>query len=122
MCRILDEELNISYVGSLASYQKIELRGSQAMTLGDFGKQLIKEHQSGQHRFFKTTLHYKGNSETHYSYCGTHRTRGFFKRQRLVVSFNTENLSDLALFQKFTFESCQIKWRFAFKLQARLFG
>ncbi len=94
MCRILDEELQMSYVGTLADYQQVELAGSELLTLADFKRRLLREHAEGKPHFFKTTVPYKGQKETYYAYCATHRIKGFLKRQRLVISFKNKDLSD----------------------------
>ncbi len=94
MCRILDEELQMAYVGTLADYQKIELAGSEHITLAEFKERLLAQHGAGKNRFFKTTVPYKGNKEVYYAYCATHKINGFSKRQRLVISFKKEDFSD----------------------------
>lgn len=98
MCRALDEELQMSYVGSLADYQMVELAGSELVTLAELRVRLLAQHHSGTTRFFKTTVHYKGTKKTYYAYCATHRINGFSKRQRLVISFKKEDLSDTPCF------------------------
>jgi len=97
-CHLVDEELQMSYVGSLADYQQVELAGSEKVSLHHFKERLLKEHHEGKPKFFKTTVHYKGQTETYYAYCATHRINGFSKRQRLVIAFKHENLDDTPCF------------------------
>ena len=98
LCRILDEELQMAYVGSLADYQKVELEGSEQITLADFKERLLKQHREGKTRFFKTTVPYKGEKEIYHAYCATHRINGFSKRQRLVIAFKQQDLNDTPCF------------------------
>jgi hypothetical protein len=97
-CKIIDQELEMAYVGSLSEDQKVVLAGSKQISLIEFLKQLIEQHQAGKLKFYKTTVHYKGKEEIHYAYCGTHRINGFVKQQRLVISFCKEDLSDTPRF------------------------
>jgi hypothetical protein len=97
-CQIIDQELRMAYVGSLAENQKVMLSGAVQMTLAEFQQTLIEQHQSGKTKFYKTTLHYKGQPQTHYAYCATHRIKGFEKQQRLVISFKKEDFHDTPRF------------------------
>lgn len=64
----------------------------------EFAQQLKQEHlQAVTARrkpiFRKIGITYKGEKETYYSYCRTHRIHNFGK-QRLVINFNQPDLSD----------------------------
>lgn len=98
-CKIIDEELKMAYVGSLADYQKVILAGSEQISIEEFVQRIKIQHQTkaGQNdkkKFFKTTVHFKGQSIIYYAYCATHRIKGFEKKQRLVIAFRKEDLSD----------------------------
>jgi hypothetical protein len=98
-CKILDKDLNIAYVGSLADYQHIILSGSESIPLSEFIKRLKIQHQAkteqnDKGKFFKTTIHYKGQMIVYYAYCATHRIKGFEKKQRLVIAFRDKDLKD----------------------------
>jgi hypothetical protein len=86
-CKIIDRELKMAYVGSLADYQTIILSGSVQKSLGEFASSLLEQHRRGETKFHKTTVHYKGKEETYYAYCATHRIKGYEQKQRLVISY-----------------------------------
>jgi DDE superfamily endonuclease len=98
ICRILDEDLKMSYVGNLSPYHQIELAGSEKIPLQDFVVRLIKQHNEGKPRFIKTTVPYKGKKEVYYAYCVTHRIHRYSNPQRLVISFKKQDLSDKPFF------------------------
>jgi hypothetical protein len=96
-CRFLDQELELPYVGTLASDDQVILRRGR-LTLEEFAKQLKQEHlqaiAAGEKPVFhKIGITYKGEKESYYNYCRTHRIHNFGK-QRLVVNFNQSDLSD----------------------------
>jgi hypothetical protein len=96
-CRFLDQELKLPYVGTLAGDDKVILKRGR-LTLEEFAKQLKEEHlqavaKGDQPVFHKIGITYKGEKETYYSYCRTHRIHNFGK-QRLVINFNQSDLSD----------------------------
>ena len=96
-CRYLDQELKLSYVGTLDSDNVVILK-SGAETIPSFAKRLKKEHltnlNTGQQPLFrKITIRYKGDKETYYSYCRTLRIKNFGK-QRVVINYRHADLSD----------------------------
>jgi len=96
-CRFLDQELKLAYVGTLASTDKVNLKTGQ-IPLADFAERLKQEHlaalsHSGKPIFQRITIPFKGEHETYYSYCNTHRLRNF-GRQRLVINYRQADLSD----------------------------
>ena len=95
-CRFLDQELELPYVGTLGNDDQIILKRGH-LTLEEFAKQLKQEHlqvvaKGGKPVFHKIGITYKGEKETYYSYCHTHRIRNFGK-QRLVINFTQPDLS-----------------------------
>ena len=109
-CRFLDQELALPYVGTLASDDQVILRRSR-LTLEEFAKQLKQEHfqaiAAGKKPIFhKIGITYKGEKETYYSYCRTHRIHNFGK-QRLVINFNQPDLSDSPSF----YNSNRLMWQ-----------
>jgi len=96
-CRFLDQELELPYVGTLARNDTVVLKRGR-LTLEEFAKQLKQEHlqavaAGGKPVFHKIGITYKGEKETYYSYCRTHRIHNLGK-QRLVINFNQPGLSD----------------------------
>jgi len=96
-CRFLDQELKLAYVGTLTSTDKVNLKTEQ-IPLGDFAERLKQEHlaallHSGKPIFQRITIPFKGEHETYYSYCNTHRMHNF-GRQRLVINYRQADLSD----------------------------
>jgi hypothetical protein len=109
-CRFLDQTLQIAYVGTLAGTDQV-LLASGAQPLDAFTLHLQQEHnqalkQGHQLIFRKVTIAYKGEQETYYSYCNTHRIHNFGK-QRLVINHRKADLSDPAAF----FISNRLTWQ-----------
>ena len=82
-CRFIDKELRLPYVGTLASDDQVIL-ASGPEPLGDFARRLKEEHleavqDGGKGIFHQITITYKGEKETYYSYCRTHRVHNFGK-------------------------------------------
>ena len=109
-CRFLDKTLNVPYVGTLAGDDLVVLKqGPQR--LDAFNAQLQQEHHQaikdgGQPVFRKLSITYKGDKETYYSYCKTHRIHNFGKH-RLVINHRKADLSDSAAY----FISNKLKWQ-----------
>lgn len=98
-CKTVDTELKMAYVGSLADSQHLILAGSESIPLSEFIKRLKAQQQAktdknDKSRFFKTSIHYKGQTMVYYAYCATHRIKGFEKKQRLVIAFRDKDLTD----------------------------
>jgi hypothetical protein len=96
-CRFLDQRLKLPYVGTLAASDKVNLKTGQE-TLEDFAARLKQEHlerlqKGGLPIFQRITIRYKGERETYYSYCNTHRIHNFGK-QRLVINHRQADLTD----------------------------
>jgi DDE superfamily endonuclease len=100
-CQFLDETLHVAYVGTLCGDETVQLaKGPQRVDA--FADHLQEEHhqaiKDGPKKIFrKITIPYKGEEETYYSYCQTHRLENFGK-QRLVINHRQEDLSDTATF------------------------
>jgi len=109
-CRYLNKTLKVPYVGTLASDDKVILaRGEKS--LDEFDRQLKEEHlkalENGEKACFrKISIKYKGEKETYYSYCKTHRIHNFGKH-RLVINHKKPDLSDNAMF----FISNKLNWQ-----------
>ncbi len=96
-CRFLDQSLHLSYVGTLAETDKVNLKTGET-TLQDFAIRLKKEHQEAIKDgkppvFHQIRIPFKGTSETYYSYCQTHRIPNM-DRQRLVINYRQADLGD----------------------------
>jgi hypothetical protein len=109
-CRFLHRTLQVPYVGTLAEDDQV-LLAAGATRLEAFVRHLHAEHQHAlahgkQPVFQKITIRYKGEKETYYSYCHTHRLQHFGK-QRLVINHRQADLSDSARF----FISNQLHWQ-----------
>jgi len=95
-CRFLDQDLRLPYVGTLAADDQVILKRGR-LSLEAFANELKQEHSKavrdgGKPVFHKIGVTYKGEKETYYSYCRTHRIHNFGK-QRLVINFNAPDLS-----------------------------
>jgi hypothetical protein len=109
-CRFLDRDLELPYVGTLASDDEVILKRGR-LTLEKFAEQLKQEHlqavaAGGKPVFHKIGITYKGEKETYYSYCRTHRIHNLGK-QRLVINFNQPDLSDSPSF----YNSNRLYWQ-----------
>jgi hypothetical protein len=96
-CQYLDQTLHWPYVGALADNDVVVLkRGKEpvaqfAAELKQEHLKAIEHHQPGV--FQPIRIHYKGTTERYYSYCETHRLKGF-GRLRLVINHRQADLSD----------------------------
>jgi hypothetical protein len=109
-CRFLDKTLHLPYVGTLSETDEVTLKSGQE-TLGAFAKRLKQEHlqavaSGGRRLFHPIQIAYKGERETYYSYCNTHRIDGFGK-QRLVINYRQADLADNPTF----YISNRLVWR-----------
>ena len=96
-CRFIDQDLHLSYVGTLAPNDKVILKDGP-LTLEEFVARLKSEHQEAiaegkKPVFVKIGIAYKGEKEFYYSYCATLCVHNFGK-QRLVINFSNADLSD----------------------------
>jgi hypothetical protein len=100
-CQFLDKTVHAAYVGTLANDDQVIL-ASGIQRLDAFALKLQAEHQDALKHgttpvFHKITIDYKGEHETYYSYCHTHRIHNFGK-QRVVINHRKADLSDPAMF------------------------
>lgn len=100
-CRYLDQTLHLPYVGTLAPDDKVNLKDGRK-TIADFAAQLKQQHlqaiEKGRPPVFRPiTIVYRGEPETYYSYCRTHRIHNFGK-QRLVINYRQPDLKDDPVF------------------------
>jgi hypothetical protein len=111
-CRFLDQTLKLSYVGTLAETDKVNLKAGQT-TLDAFAARLKQEHldalqHDGTPVFQRITISYKGEPELYFSYCNTHHIHNM-GRQRLVINYRQVDLSDTPTF----FISNRLMWQAA---------
>jgi hypothetical protein len=100
-CRFLDKDLQLRYVGDLAVDDEV-LLATGPESLESFAQRLKEEHlaaveSGGKRVFHKISFDYKGERQTYYSYCRTHRIRNYGK-QRLVISHRQAKLTDNPIF------------------------
>lgn len=101
-CSFINDTLKLPYVGTLGKKDEVVLQAGKK-SLGQFAADLKKEHLEALKTnpesdiFQKITIRYKGNSETYYSYCRTHRIATFGK-QRLVINYRHADLTDKPVF------------------------
>jgi len=96
-CKFLDQELKLAYVGTLSGKDPVTLK-TGLLPLEQFAERLKQEHLAGlaggdQPIFRQITIPFKGEQETYYSYCRTHRLHKF-GRQCLVINHRRADLSD----------------------------
>lgn len=117
-CRFLDKDLQVPFVGTLSIDNELTLQSGR-QRLDTFAQQLKQEHLAsvevgGPPLFKKVTIRYKGEKESYYAYCRTHRVHNFGK-QRLVISYNQPDLSGSPRF----FNSNRLMWQAAGILRIR---
>jgi hypothetical protein len=100
-CRFLDKDLQLPYVGALAVDDEV-LLVTGTKSLESFAQRLKEEHlanveSGGKRVFHKISFDYKGERQTYYTYCRTHRVHNYGK-QRLVISHRQADLSDKPVF------------------------
>lgn len=100
LCHIITKEFKRDYVGSLTGEQVIYLKGNEKIKLNEFLQRLKEEHlaNNGKKVFNKVGYKYKGEKQIAYAYFANHRVKGYEKKQRLVIFFSKEDLSDKAIF------------------------
>ena len=104
-CRFLHKPLKVAYVGTLGVGEQVLLKTEQeerSVKLDAFAQELVQAHHQAigankQPLFKKITVSYKGEKQTYYSYCKTHRIHNFGK-QRLVINYQKADLSDTPTF------------------------
>lgn len=96
LCEIITDEFKRDYIGSLREDQYvIDNKDGREILLKDLVKRFRKEHTEGDTpNFNKIKYPYRGKEQACYAYCGLHRVRGFQKKQKLVISFKKEDLTD----------------------------
>jgi len=109
-CGCLDQELDVPYVGTLEEDDELILKDGKK-TVGCFAAQLKREHlaavEAGNDPVFKPlTIPFKGDKETYYSYCQTHRVKNYGK-QRLVINYRQADLTDNPTY----FISNRLRWQ-----------
>jgi hypothetical protein len=109
-CRCLDRELQVPYVGTLEEDNELILKDGKK-TVGCFAGQLKQEHldavdTGGAPVFQPITIGFKGDKETYYSYCQTHRVKHYGK-QRLVINHRQADLTDNPTY----FISNRLRWQ-----------
>lgn len=113
LCKHLDKVHQKAYVGTLDDQDKI-LFGPEGTErcCKDFAQDLVQRHKQAlankeEPLFKKVGIHYKGKKETYYAYCDTHKIKNL-GRQRLVISFRKEDLSEA---QAKYYISNRLHWR-----------
>ena len=109
-CHSLDQELHVPYVGTLEEDDELILKDGKK-TVGCFAAQLKQEHLTAVERggapvFQPITIKFKGDKETYYSYCQTHRVKNYGK-QRLVINHRQADLTDNPTY----FISNRLRWQ-----------
>jgi hypothetical protein len=109
-CRFLAKTLKVAYGGTLAGDDHVLVTTGEER-LDAFDRHLQAEHQQARKAgkppvFRQITLPDKGEKETYYSSCKTHRIPNFGK-QRLVINHREADLSDSAMF----FLSHKLNWQ-----------
>jgi len=109
-CRFLAQTLKLAYVGTLAGDDQVELAAGP-QSLEQFAQHLKQEHRAtvatgGKPIFEKITISYKGEEETYYSYCRTHRIHNFGP-QRVVINYRQADLTDTPVF----YNSNRLSWQ-----------
>ena len=111
-CHYVGNTLGLAYVGTMAESDQVVLKDG-AERLDAFAARLKAEHlQALQDRrppvFKHITIDYKGEQESYYCYCKTHRIHNFGKL-RLVINHRRADLADDPAF----YIANRLKWQAA---------
>ena len=100
LCHTIENELQLDYVGALRKEQLLIRAGGVEQTLDDFLTELKKQHKDPTKKpvFRKVGYTYKGVKKFRYAYVANHRIKGYAKKQRLVISFSSEELKSRPFF------------------------
>jgi len=98
-CRMVSEELKLSYVADIKATQVIYQSGGRKISLAEFINQLrashnvvTKENPAGKPSFKKVSYHYRGKKKTVYAYAGVHRLGSYDKKQKIIIQYAKEEL------------------------------
>jgi len=100
LCEVIAKELHRDYVGVLSPEQCLYLKGNEKIKLKNFLIRLRTQHDDPAQGpiFRKVGFTFKGQKQVAYAYVANHRVKGFQNKQRLVISFSKEDLSDPGTF------------------------
>lgn len=95
LCKMIIEEFQKDYVGTLREDQFIFVRSEKTL-LKDLVEAIRKDHLSGQQKYTiqKTGYYYRSKKQIAYTYFSNYKINGFDKKHRLVISFLKSDLSD----------------------------
>lgn len=97
LCEMITDELKRDYVGSLREDQYIiDNKDGKEILLKKFVTRLREEYKE---KIIPAKINlikypYRGKQQSCYAYCALHRVRGFKHKQKLVISFKKEDLTD----------------------------
>lgn len=97
LCDVIRSELGMDYVGNLREDQKIaDPENGQMIELKVLVKRLREQQAKPEQANLvqKTGFTFRGKKQYLYSYCKTVRVSKYDKKQRLVISFLKEDLTD----------------------------
>jgi len=98
---VITKELNRDYVGSIQETQNmIDKESGEYLLLKDFVKKLREQYAEfpEDSPIKQIKYPYRGQEQSCFAYCGIHRIKGFEKKQKLVISFRKEDLTDMPKF------------------------
>jgi hypothetical protein len=97
LCGAITQKYSKDYVGALREDQNLIING-QVVKLKDIVAQIRSDHQSnnsdGKYKLQKVGYTYRQEKKTVYAHFGNYRVNNYDKKQRLVISFLKEDLSD----------------------------
>jgi len=98
-CEIISKDLKKDYVGALREDQAIFIKTEQVL-LKDLVQSIRDDYaeEGGEFKVQKTGYYYKGEKQEAYTYFANYKVSKFNKKQRLVISFLKEDLSDMPSF------------------------
>lgn len=100
LCEIIANELKLDYLASLKEKQLIQDKNGKWVSLAEVVEQLRDPQDNGQteKRVQKLRFRFRGKAQQAYGFFGNYRIKGYKKKQRLVISFLKEDLSDRPIF------------------------
>lgn len=96
LCEKITDELKLDYVASLKERQLIQDQNGKWRSLAEVVEQLRNplSHPDREKKIQKLRFRFQGKAKQAYAFFGNYRVKGYKKKQRLVISFLKEDLSD----------------------------
>lgn len=100
LCTIIQDDLKRDYIGALRENQYLVQSDGTELLLKELVTKIRQNHDSAPQdaqdalNTKEISFFYRTKKQLYYTWCANHRVKGFLKKQRLVISFKKQDLSD----------------------------